>query len=162
MENLWNHHEIIFGKWTWNTIHHQSISYGTRSGSPLEGLFLVRLTVGHGDWGLAGTSEHPKISLLKMMKFLIRMFTWLSRENSMAKNALKSLWRLGKKLIWYKCCYLVGELHLVVSLRNGTEVGGEADGDVVRVHLGDTAVLRQVRQQGEQEGHHLTKVVFEW
>ena len=29
-----------------------------------------------GDWGLAGTSEHPKISLLKMMKFLIRMFTW--------------------------------------------------------------------------------------
>ena len=57
--------------------------------------------------------------------------------------------------------YLVGELHLVVSLRNGAEVGGKADGNVVGVHLGHTAVLRQVRQQGEQEGHHLTKVVFE-
>ena len=36
---------------------------------------------------------------------------------------------------------LVGELHLVVSLGNGAEVGGEADGDVVRVHLGHAALL---------------------
>ena len=50
---------------------------------------------------------------------------------------------------------LVGELHLVISLRNWAEVWCEADGDVVRVHLGHAAVLRQVGQQGEQVGHHL-------
>ena len=55
---------------------------------------------------------------------------------------------------------LVGELHLVISLRNGAEVGREADGDVVRVHLGHAAVLRQVRQQGEQEGHHLMGITM--
>ena len=55
---------------------------------------------------------------------------------------------------------LVGELHLVVSLGNGAEIGSEADGDVVRVHLGHAAVLRQVRQQGEQEGHHLMGITI--
>ena len=53
---------------------------------------------------------------------------------------------------------LVGELHLVVSLRNGAEIGSEADGNVVRVHLGHAALLRQVRQQGEEEGHHLVQI----
>ena len=53
---------------------------------------------------------------------------------------------------------LVGELHLVVSLRNGAEIGSEADGDVVRVHLSHAALLRQVRQQGEEEGHHLVQI----
>ena len=55
---------------------------------------------------------------------------------------------------------LVGELHLVVSLRNGAEIGSEADGDVVRVHLGHAALLRQVRQQGEEEGHHLVQITM--
>ena len=31
---------------------------------------------------------------------------------------------------------MVGELHLVVALRNRAEVGGKADRDIVRVHLG--------------------------
>ena len=32
--------------------------------------------------------------------------------------------------------YMVGELHLVVALWDGAEVGGKADRDIVRVHLG--------------------------
>ena len=55
---------------------------------------------------------------------------------------------------------LVGELHLVVSLRNGAEIGSEADGNVVRVHLSHAALLRQVRQQGEEEGHHLVQITM--
>ena len=31
---------------------------------------------------------------------------------------------------------MVGELHLVVALRDRAEVGGKADRDIVRVHLG--------------------------
>ena len=59
------------------------------------------------------------------------------------------------KQIWRKSFDLVGELHLIVSLRNRAEVWREADGDVVGVHLGHAAVLGEVGQQGEQVGDHL-------
>ena len=70
------------------------------------------------------------------------------------KNA-KENW--GKGFI-----HLVGELHLVIALRNGAEVWGEADGDVVGVHLGHAAVLWQVRQQGEQVRNHLVNANQYW